>query len=226
MATPLPPVRALTDPRAMRALAHPLRVRLLGELRVSGPQSVGMLADTLDEAPGSISYHVGVLARSDFVVEAPENARDARERWWQAAQSHTRYEPSRLNADPDTRVASAAMRHTFLQSQAAELAEYIDLEPTLEPEWVAAATTGDTVTFLTPDELRELADELEVLARRWEARSRPDAAGARPSRFMYSAFVRPRPAQTSADSSRDATGHAEAGAASARPDGHRPQDPA
>ncbi|MCP2032049.1 DNA-binding transcriptional ArsR family regulator [Okibacterium sp. HSC-33S16] len=185
-------IAALTDPSAMRALAHPLRVRLLGELRVSGPQSVGMLAELFDEAPGSISYHVGVLARSGFVAEAPENARDGRERWWKAAQTHTRYEPSQLNSDPDTRVASAAMRHTFLQAQARELAEYIDLEPTLEPEWVAAATTGDTVAFLTPEELRDMADELNAFARKWESKSRPDAQGARPARFMYSAFVRPQ----------------------------------
>ena len=216
MATQLPPVRALTDPRAMRALAHPLRVQLLGELRVSGPQSVGMLADLFDEAPGSISYHVGVLARSGFVVEAPEKARDARERWWRAAQSHTRYEPSQLNADPATRVASAAMRHTFLQAQSAELAEYIDLEPTLDPAWVAAATSGDTVAFLTPDDLREMSDELEALARRWEARSRSGEAGARPARFMYSAFVRPRSAAgAGADAAADEPA---APAASAHPD--------
>ncbi|MFU8945310.1 ArsR/SmtB family transcription factor [Mycetocola zhadangensis] len=186
------PIDPLTDPTAMRALAHPLRVRLLGELRVAGPQSVGMLADLFDEAPGSISYHVGVLARSGFVVEAPENARDARERWWKAAQTHTRYEPNQLNSDPQTRVASAAMRHTFLQAQSRELAEYIDLESTLEPEWVAAATTGDTMAFLTPDELREMSDELNAFARKWESKSRPDADGARPARFVYSAFVRPR----------------------------------
>jgi DNA-binding transcriptional ArsR family regulator len=186
------PPRSLVDPHAMRALAHPLRVRMLGELRVSGPRSVGMLADLLDEAPGSISYHVGVLARAGFVVEAPEHARDARERWWKAAQSHTRYEPSQLNADPETRLASAAMRHTFVLALSTELGEYIDLEPTLDPEWVAAATSGDSVAFLTPGELRELSDELEELARRWEARSRPGEPGSRPTRLMYNAFVRPR----------------------------------
>lgn len=176
----------------MRALAHPLRVRMLGELRVSGPRSVGMLADLFDEAPGSISYHVGVLARAGFVIEAPERARDARERWWQAAESHTRFEPSRLNADPETRLASVAMRHTFVQALSTEVGEYIDLEPTLEPEWVAAATSGDTVTFLTPAELRELSDEVEALARRWGARSRPGEPGVRAARLIYNAFVRPR----------------------------------
>jgi DNA-binding transcriptional ArsR family regulator len=184
--------RSLSDPRAMRALAHPLRVRMLGELRVSGPRSVGMLADLLDEAPGSISYHVGVLARAGFVAEAPELARDARERWWQAAQSHTRYEPSQLNADPETRLASVAMRHTFNQALSTEVGEYIDLEPTLEPVWVAAATSGDSVAFLTPEELRELSEELNDLARRWEARSRPGEPGTRPARLIYNAFVRPR----------------------------------
>ena len=192
MAAPQKPADALTDPTAMRALAHPLRVRLLGELRVSGPQSVGKLADLFDEAPGSVSYHMGVLARSGFVVEAPENARDSRERWWRAAQSHTRYEPSQLNSDPATRIASAAMRHTFLQALSREMGEYIDLEPTLEPEWVAAATTGDTLAFLTAAELREMSDEIEELVTKWGARSRPGAEGARPTRLIYSAFVRPR----------------------------------
>ncbi len=164
---------------------------MLGELRVSGPRSVGMLADLLDEAPGSISYHVGVLARAGFVVEAPEHARDARERWWQSAQSHTRFEPSRLNADL-TRLASAAMRHTFVQALSTEVGEYIDLEPTLDPEWVAAATSGDSVAFLSVDDLRELSEELDELARRWEARSRPGEPGTRATRLMYNAFVRPR----------------------------------
>ncbi|RLP73470.1 ArsR family transcriptional regulator [Mycetocola manganoxydans] len=204
MAAPKRPVHALTDPTAMRALAHPLRVKLLGELRVSGPQSVGMLAEVFDEAPGSISYHVGVLARAGFVAGAPEHARDARERWWAAAESHTRYEPSKLNEDPSTRIASVAMRHTFLQAQSSELAEYIDLEPTLAPEWVAGATSGDSVTFLTPDELRELSDELEELAQRWESRSRPGEPSARPSRLMYSAFVRPRSIGAGAGASRAA----------------------
>ena len=63
----------------MRALAHPTRLRLLGELRVRGPQTVGMLSDIVDDAVGSVSYHVSKLAEHGFVVEAPELARNRRE---------------------------------------------------------------------------------------------------------------------------------------------------
>jgi hypothetical protein len=88
----------------MRALVQPFRVRMLGELRVSGPTQVGRLAELLDEAPGSISYHDGVLARAGFVVEAPEQTCDARERWWRQSPIPI-YEPSKLNADPPLRTA-------------------------------------------------------------------------------------------------------------------------
>ncbi|MFD6716591.1 helix-turn-helix domain-containing protein, partial [Micromonospora chalcea] len=74
--------RRVSDPRAMRALAHPTRLRLLGELRLRGPQTVGMLSERTGEAVGSVSYHVGKLAEHGFVTEAPDLARDRRERWW------------------------------------------------------------------------------------------------------------------------------------------------
>lgn len=69
--------RHLTDPRAMRALAHPTRLRLLGELRVRGPRTVGMLSDAIDEAVGSVSYHLGKLAEHGFVEEAPSTPETA-----------------------------------------------------------------------------------------------------------------------------------------------------
>jgi DNA-binding transcriptional ArsR family regulator len=65
----------------MRALAHPLRLRLLGELRIEGPATATMLAERLEEGVSLISYHVRSLAEHGFVEEAPELARDGRERW-------------------------------------------------------------------------------------------------------------------------------------------------
>jgi len=56
----------------MRALAHPLRLRILGLLRVEGPKSVGMVVEATGAASGSVSYHLATLAKHGFVVPAPE----------------------------------------------------------------------------------------------------------------------------------------------------------
>ena len=182
----------LTDPRTMRALAHPLRLRLLGELRTHGPQSVGQLGDRLDEAPGSISYHVGKLAEFGFVEPAPELARDRRERWWRAAHQQTSWEPLEMLDDPEQRVAGGVLRRAVLNGYQAALEKYLEAEPTEDRDWVRGAVSSDALLHLTADELSELRADLEALDARWQARSRPDRDGSRPVTLIYHAFPRPQ----------------------------------
>lgn len=183
----------VSDPSALRALAHPLRLRMLGVLRIDGPQTVGALGDRLDAAPGSVSYHLGTLERHGFVEQAPDLARDGRERWWRASADVTTFEPADLQHDPAQRVAGRAMRQALVQRYAADQLAYLEIEETLAPEWIAAATTGDDHAWLTPAELRAFSDELEAVAARWHARSdreRPDAA---PVRVVYATYRQPSP---------------------------------
>ena len=93
----------------MRALANPLRLKLLGLLRRDGPHSVGELSELADAAPGSVSYHLSTLEKFGFVEQAPELARDGRERWWRAAHAMTHYTPSEMLADPES--AAGGPRH-------------------------------------------------------------------------------------------------------------------
>ncbi|MBA3619820.1 MAG: helix-turn-helix transcriptional regulator [Acidothermales bacterium] len=181
----------LTDPRAMRALAHPTRLRLLGELRVRGPQSVGMLCDLIDEAPGSVSYHLGTLAAYAFVEEAPELARDRRERWWRAAHARTTWEPLEALEDPERRAASDSLRRAIFRRYLDRLEGYLEGEPSLDPEWVRGTASSDTFLHLTSQELVELRDELEALAARWEGRSDPSRPGAHGVTLIYHAFRGP-----------------------------------
>jgi DNA-binding transcriptional ArsR family regulator len=181
----------LTEPRAMRALAHPLRLRLLGELRMRGPQSVGMLGDLVDEAPGSISYHIGKLAEFGFVEPAPELARDRRERWWRAAHEMTSWEPLENLEDADRRAALGVLRRAVLHRYLAGLEEYLEAEASLPAEWVGAAVSGDVFLHLTSEELAELRAELTALAERWQTRSNPDREQTRTVTMIYHAFPRP-----------------------------------
>jgi DNA-binding transcriptional ArsR family regulator len=181
----------LTDPGAMRALAHPLRLRLLGELRLAGPSTVGMLSETVDESPANVSYHLGTLARHGFVVEVPERARDRRERWWAAAHDTTSRSPVDARDDPEQQAASAALRRAILDHYSQTLQAYLELEPSLGREWVRGTSSSDSHLHLTATELQELRAELEALAARWAARSDPDREGAEVVTLMYHAFRRP-----------------------------------
>jgi DNA-binding transcriptional ArsR family regulator len=179
------------DPSALRAMAHPLRLRLIGLLRSDGPLTVSALGERLGAASGSISYHLATLARHGFVEPAPELARDGRERWWRASAETTTYDPAELQGDPARRAAGLALRQAIVQRYAAEQLSYLEAEADLAPEWIEAATQGDDVLWLGPDDLRELSAELRELAERWHDRGDRERPAARPVRIIYSAFLRP-----------------------------------
>lgn len=65
-----PPMRQLTDPTDLRALAHPVRMSILEQLIVFGPLTASELATRIDESPANCSWHLRKLAEHGFVEEA------------------------------------------------------------------------------------------------------------------------------------------------------------
>ena len=183
----------LHDAGPMRAMAHPMRLRIIGMLRVDGPATVGMLAERTGEAAGSVSYHVATLARHGFVESAPELARDRRERWWRAAHQVTSWRAEEFLDDPERHAASDALRRAVLDSYHRELLDALEAEATLEPEWVAASDTSDGAARLTLDEFRELSAELAAVREKWWARGREPREGTRPVRWITHVFPRVEP---------------------------------
>ncbi|MBB2899359.1 DNA-binding transcriptional ArsR family regulator [Kineococcus radiotolerans] len=181
----------LTDPAALRALAHPTRIALLGELRGTGPSTVGRLSVALDEAAGSISYHLRRLAAVGLVAEAPELAVNRRERWWRAEHQLTAVLPAEDRTDPERAAAGTALRREIARGLAALQEAYLDAEASLPPEWIAAATQGDRLLHLTVAELSELSAELDELADRWQDRSDRGRPGTEQVALLTAAFRRP-----------------------------------
>lgn len=169
---------SLTSAKQMRALAHPLRMRVLGELRINGPRTAGALSDQFDEAPGTLSYHLGKLAEFGFVEEAPELAADRRERWWRAAHESTEINPAAVDASPAEKEASAAIMHQIVDGYAMSLHRAVTALDWLPRDWVEASGSSDTAAFLTAAELAEAGKELEAVIEKWHDRSDKNREGA------------------------------------------------
>jgi DNA-binding transcriptional ArsR family regulator len=75
--------RWITDVKALKVFTHPLRIKLYRALHASRKATASQLAEQVDEAVSLVSYHLRKLAEHGFIVEAPDESSDARERWWQ-----------------------------------------------------------------------------------------------------------------------------------------------
>ena len=150
------------DPIRLRALAHPLRMRLLGLLRIEGPATASGLAKRLGESSGSTSYHLRQLARHGFIEVAPELGR-GREKWWRSRHQETVVRPSDFAGSTESRLVATAFQHQVLQTHTHIAAQYLDEQETWSAAWSDAAGLNDRWVRLTPARLRELIDDIEHL---------------------------------------------------------------
>jgi DNA-binding transcriptional ArsR family regulator len=153
------------DAATMRALAHPLRMRIIGSLRLDGPATASGLAERLGVSSGLTSYHLRALAGADFVEDDPDHESKGRERWWRAAQDMTSWQPGAAGDDPD-----AIAAEDWLAGYAARRAmDWVDgwLKRRNEDDeaWQRVSGTSDYVVEVTPDELDALLDQITAVVR-------------------------------------------------------------
>ncbi|MFF4448478.1 helix-turn-helix domain-containing protein [Streptomyces sp. NPDC001502] len=151
------------DSAALKALTHPLRIRLLGLLRQDGPATASELGVRTGESSASTSYHLRVLAKYAFVAEAEH--RDGRERRWQAVHSVTAWSNKSMESSPGSRALLSLSRRAQIEHLEASLVRHeADIaDGRLPPEWVEPSGISDLMPRLTPESLTEL---WEVFARK------------------------------------------------------------
>ncbi|MFD8593456.1 winged helix-turn-helix domain-containing protein [Kitasatospora sp. NPDC059646] len=173
MSEPPPSVR-LTDPRALRAYAHPTRMALVGLLRVHGPLTATRAAELLGtESVASCSFHLRQLAKYGLVEEAGGGR--GREKPWQATAAFTSWDSS--PADPEQAAAVDTLQRAVLDGYFARASAWLAHRAEEAPEWNEAAGFGDTVVHVTAGELLELQARIEELTRPFVERR---SAGAEP----------------------------------------------
>jgi DNA-binding transcriptional ArsR family regulator len=151
-------VREITDPSALKALSHPLRVRLLATLREIGPATATELAKLLDTDTGSTSYHLRMLARHGFVEDASGERRHPRERRWTAAHQLSSWSNTELATTAAGREATALMRRRQVEVLIADVERFDAMVGTLDPAWGEVSGIGDLVVHLSAASLTELWD--------------------------------------------------------------------
>lgn len=189
MPQPRPDTVTVHDPQMLRALAHPLRVRLLGLLRLDGPSTASRLAEKVGESSGSTSYHLRQLAQHGFVAEV-EGRGNGRERWWQAEHLMTSWEPDELIEQPGGPEAHEQMQRLQIEVMGRELRMWVERGREHGRDWAAAAGLSDYVLRLTPDETRQLLEQVHDVLDRWADTHREPRPGARPVNVFTAAFPR------------------------------------
>jgi len=174
----------LREPGALRALAHPRRLRLLGLLRTEGPLTATQAAALLPgESSGSCSYHLRQLAKYGLVEEATGGK--GRQRPWCATSLFTSWPD--VAPTPELAAASAEFELLIAEQHFERLARWIVSRSAEPTEWQEAASFGDVLLYLTAAELAELRSDLEKLAERYLERVADSALrpeGSRPVAFL------------------------------------------
>lgn len=152
----------LADPGRLRALSHPLRMSLLGHLRLEGPGTASSLARVLSESSGATSYHLRQLARHGF-IEVDDSLGVGREKWWKAAHEITHWSMADFLDDPATAVVADTMRRQIIRFQAELLNDFFANETEWGRDWVDAAALDDVWIHLDPAGLRALTTAIHTL---------------------------------------------------------------
>jgi DNA-binding transcriptional ArsR family regulator len=177
--------RQITDSRVLAAMAHPLRRRMLDVLKVDGPATATAIAGRTDQAVANVSHHLRVLHDSGLVQEAPELARDRRERWWRLVSASLRWSSSDLVDDPVAAAIAEAAQSLNLDHHANLVRAWFAATDSDRGRWSDAAFSTDKWLRLTPEELSELSKEVIALAERWASREIPADGQQREPVFLF-----------------------------------------
>src|SRR3954451_10322381 len=151
-----PSATGIDDPRVLRAIAHPMRQRVLGELVAAGHLRAADVADVLGIPANQASFHLRQLAKYGLVEPAPELARDGRDRVWKPVHEHglslhveemVKGPGGKAAVSVWKRQAASAARNAVDRAYAARKAR--DTHVMISDEWIR----------LTKAEAKELADE-------------------------------------------------------------------
>jgi predicted ArsR family transcriptional regulator len=179
---------AMSDPRVLRAVAHPTRGRILDELGATGPMRAADLGESLGIPANQASFHLRQLAKYGVIVPAPEAARDKRDRVWKlSSQRGFRLDVQDIEKQPGGRAAMSVFR----QNKAAWAHRLVDEVWSLKRTKNTFNAIVDQSMKLTKDEAAEFMGEVDEVLARWADKTRGRSRDRRT--YVFYAMVQPYP---------------------------------
>jgi DNA-binding transcriptional ArsR family regulator len=177
------PHRELSDPQALRAFAHPVRLRLLEELVATGPSTATQLAERVGESPANCSWHLRQLARYGFVEEAGGGS--GRQRPWKFVMQGNIW--GRGEESPELARAGDAAAEVLFGREYEVMRAWHAARRAEPPQWRDAGFVNQSVGWLTAEELSAVDEEIRQVLMRYldrleDSSRRPP--GARLIRFV------------------------------------------
>jgi DNA-binding transcriptional ArsR family regulator len=187
-----PANRRTAEASVIAAIHHPLRRRMLDLLHIDGPATASRLAGATGELVGNISHHLKVLASAGVIEEAPELAKNRRERWWRVADtSEYSWSIADAKGDPAGELVAAAAEDANLAHHVGKVRQWFGLRYRYEEPWVRAAYATERWLTLTPERLEELSERIEDVVR--EYAENPSAGDDADRVFFFAHAVPARP---------------------------------
>lgn len=153
------------DNAKLKVLAHPLRSRLLGALRLGGPATATSLAAALDTNSGATSYHLRRLEGVGLVSDTGEGT--GKQRLWAAAADVTHFDPSDFAGDEDAEAAYGWLERDWLRHFTEKFGRWLDIRPAWPPAWGDAAGMNDAMVVVTADQLAAMHAEIAEVVERY-----------------------------------------------------------
>ena len=160
------------DATALRVLAHPLRSRVLSQLRLHGPATATQLAVRLSTNTGATSYHLRKLESVGLVTDTGEG--EGKQRLWRASTSFHSFDPSDYRDDDDAAAALGWLQRDYVRQLAARAEQWLDVAEQWPDAWVDAAGLNDTFVTVTAEQLRAVNAELLGVLDRWRSAGEDD----------------------------------------------------
>lgn len=157
------PRRELRDPRALRAMAHPVRLRIMEELARVGQATATELSERLGESAANCSWHLRQLAQYGFIEEAGGGT--GRQRPWKVVvQSVSLAKPGQ--GDTELAYAGDAAAEVLLGRELEALRAWRDARHDAPEVWREASFLSQSWNWLTADELAAFRADYEALIER------------------------------------------------------------
>lgn len=177
------------DLATLKALAHPLRVRILDTLGQYGPSTASALGTRLGESSGATSYHLRQLARHDLVKEMPEKG-SGRERWWRRTPGSLTLGHIEYKDSPSARAATDFITRQWQETRQGQLWEFVERGmDVFDKDWIDASILSSASLRLTKEQLAEFTTAWMAFSQDFVAKHRDlDLPGSRPVQVHFNAF--------------------------------------